>query len=72
MSSKAPKSSGLKMPDDPDPTPMSSSDSTPDVQGAARTEKKKTAKSYGRQQTILAGDGAAAQDNGAKKTILGG
>lgn len=60
----------VKMPDDPDPTPMASSDPTPEVQGAARSEKKRVAKSYGRQKTILAGN--TAQDNGNKKTILGG
>lgn len=60
----------VKAPDDPDPTPISSADSTPEVQGAARSEKKRVAKSYGRQKTILAGN--TAQDNSAKKTILGG
>ena len=60
----------VKTPDDPDPTPMAASDPTPEVQGAARSEKKRVAKSYGRQKTILAGN--TAQDNGAKKTILGG
>ena len=64
------KSSSVKMPDDPDPTPINSSDSTQEVQGAARAEKKRVAKSYGRQKTILAGD--TSQDNTAKKTILGG
>lgn len=70
MSSSKPKSSPVHVPDDPDPTPIVSSDPTPDVQGAARSERKKVAKSYGRQNTILAGN--TAQDNGAKKTILGG
>ena len=60
----------MKTPYDPDPTPISSSDPTPEVQGAARFEKKRVAKSYGRQKTILAGN--TEQDNGAKKTILGG
>lgn len=66
MSTKANK---VKQPADPDPTPISSADSTPEVQGAARAEKKRVAKSYGRQQTVLAGNTAA--DNNAKKTILG-
>ncbi len=60
----------VKTPDDPDPTPIASSDSSAEVQGAARQEKKRVAKNYGRQQTILAGN--TAQDNGNKKTILGG
>ena len=60
----------VDMPDDPDPTPVASADSTPEVQGAARAQRKRAARSYGRQQTILAG--GAAQDNSAKKTILGG
>lgn len=67
MSTKAAK---VRQPDDPDPTPISSADPTPEVQGASRQEKKRAAKQYGRQQTILAGN--TAQDNGAKKTILGG
>ena len=67
MSTKAKK---VDMPADPDPTPISSSDPTPEVQGAARAEKKRVAKSYGRNQTILAGN--TSQDNAAKKTILGG
>lgn len=67
MSMKAKK---VDMPPDPDPTPVSSSSPTPEVQGAARVEKKRVAKSYGRNQTILAGN--TSQDNAAKKTILGG
>lgn len=67
MSTKAAK---VRQPDDPDPTPISSSDPSTEVQGASRQEKKRTAKSYGRQKTILAGEGS--QDNAAKKTILGG
>lgn len=67
MSTKAAK---VRQPDDPDPTPISSADPTPEVQGASRKEKKRAAKQYGRQQTILAGN--TAQENGAKKTILGG
>ena len=59
-----------KTPDDPDPTPIAAGDPTPEVQGAARAEKKRVAKSYGRQNTILAGN--TAQDNANKKTILGG
>ena len=58
-----------KTPDDPDPTPIAASDPTPEVQGAARSEKKRAARSYGRQKTILAGN--TAQDNENKKTILG-
>ena len=60
----------VKTPDDPDPTPIASADPTPEVQGAARAEKKRVAKAYGRQQTILAGN--TAQNNESKKTILGG
>lgn len=63
-------SGSVKTPDDPDPTPVSSADPTPEVQGAARSEKKRVAKSYGRQKTILAGN--TAQENNARKTILGG
>lgn len=62
--------SKVKQPDDPDPTPMAASDPTAEVQGAARAEKKRVAKSYGRQKTILAGN--TTQDQAAKKTILGG
>lgn len=69
MSAK-PKSTATPIPDDPDPTPIASADTSTEVQGAARQAKKRVAKSYGRQQTILAGN--TAQDNGAKKTILGG
>lgn len=69
MGSK-PKSSSVPVPDDPDPTPMASADTSSEVQGAARQAKKRVARSYGRQQTILAGN--TAQDNEAKKTILGG
>ena len=59
-----------KTPADPDPTPMTASDTTQEVAGAARAERKRVAKNYGRQQTILAGN--TAQDNANKKTILGG
>ncbi len=69
MSSK-PKSNPVKVPDDPDPTPIASADTTTEVQGAARQEKKRVANQYGRQKTILAGN--TAQDNAGKKTILGG
>lgn len=62
--------SKVKTPSDPDPTPIAVSDSTPEVQSAARAERKKIAKQYGRQKTILAGN--TAQTNSAKKTILGG
>ena len=69
-SAKAPKSTATQMPDDPDPTPMAQADPTPEVQGAARSERKRMAKAYGRQQTILAGNTNAA-NNEQKKTILG-
>lgn len=72
MGSKSTKIYPAKMPDDPDPTPISTADSTPEVQGAARSERKKVAKSYGRQQTILAGNTNQSQSNEGKKTILGG
>ena len=64
------KAAKVKTPADPDPTPMAASDTTQEVAGAARAERKKLAKNYGRNQTILAGN--TAQDNAAKKTILGG
>jgi hypothetical protein len=64
------KAAKVKTPDDPDPTPMAASDSTQQVAGAARAERKKLAGNYGRNQTILAGN--TAQDNANKKTILGG
>lgn len=69
MSSK-PKSSSVKVPDDPDPTPIHSSDTSAEVQGAAREERKRIAGKYGRNKTILAGNAPA--DNANKKTILGG
>lgn len=71
MGSKSPKAAQVKMPDDPDPTPIASNDSTPEVQGAARDQRKKIAKNYGRQNTILAGN-TASNVNAEKKTILGG
>lgn len=58
-------------PSDPDPTPVSSADSVPEIQGAARNEQKKMAKAYGRSKTILAGN-TETQQNSAKKTVLGG
>lgn len=61
------KTSKVKTPSDPDPTPITSTDTTPEVRGAARSERKRVAKSYGRQQTILAGSFGE-----QKKTILGG
>lgn len=63
MSTKAQK---VRQPDDPDPTPITSSDTAQDVRTAARDEKKRIAKSYGRSQTILAGN-----SDQNKKTILG-
>lgn len=62
--------SSIKQPPDPDPTPMASAESGKEIQQAARQEKRRAAKNYGRQQTILAGN--TAQDNANKKTILGG
>lgn len=55
-------------PDDPDPTPLTTGDPSPEVQSARRETKKRAASTYGRQKTILAGDAG----NGGKKTILGG
>lgn len=66
---KAPKSN-VQVPDDPDPTPIAVSDSTAEVQSANRAERKRTAQSYGRKQSIIAGNTAAA--NNQKKSILGG
>jgi len=63
MSTKAAK---VKQPDDPDPAPLVSSDPSPEVQAASRQEKKRVARYYGRQQTILAGN---SDEN--KKNILG-
>jgi hypothetical protein len=63
------KPAKVKTPDDPDPTPMASGDTTQEVQGAARQEKKRVARSYGRAQTILAGNTST---NEQKKTVLGG
>lgn len=62
--------SKVKTPDDPDPTPMATTDTTPETQTAARNERKRMAAAYGRNKTILAGNTSA--DNAAKKTILGG
>ena len=64
------KAAKVKTPDDPDPTPMAASDTTQEVAGAARAERKKLSRNYGRNQTILAGNTSA--DNANKKTILGG
>ena len=69
MSGKS-ASSNVKVPDDPDPTPINTTATSQEVQGAARIERKRIAGNYGRNQTILAGNSAA--DNGNKKTILGG
>ena len=60
----------VKTPADPDPTPIQSANPTPEVQGAARAERKRIASSYGRQQTVLAGNSATNNQN--KKTVLGG
>lgn len=70
MSSKKPKTPKVTTPPDPDPTPMHAGDTSQEVQGAVRTERKRLAGNYGRTKTILAGNTAA--DNGNKKTILGG
>lgn len=59
-----------KQPDDPDPTPMTSSESSTDVRSAGREERKRVAQNYGRRQTILAG--SSSKDNSNKKTVLGG
>ena len=69
-SSGSSDSQPVKVPDDPDPTPQLQADPAPVAKDAARTERKRVAKSYGRQQTILAGDSSV--DNENKKTILGG
>lgn len=66
----AKKAQKVETPDDPDPTPMTASDASQEVAGAARAERKKAANNYGRSKTILAGN--TAQDNTNKKTILGG
>ena len=68
MSTSAQK---VQTPADPDPTPIQSADPTPEVQGAARSAKKRIASSYGRQNTILAGN-SANNNNQNKKTVLGG
>lgn len=70
MSGSKVKTNSVKTPDDPDPTPITTGDSSAEVQGAARNERKRMAGNYGRTKTILAGSTAA--DNGNKKTILGG
>ena len=70
MSTKGTKSSNISVPADPDPTPLAAADPSPEVQSAARETKKRTIKSYGRQQTVIAGNTAV--DNNGKKTILGG
>ncbi len=60
----------VKQPADPDPSPIAgSADANVEAQGAARQERKRVARSYGRAQTVLAGNTAA--DNAAKKTVLG-
>lgn len=76
MSGSKVKSNAVKTPDDPDPTPITQGDSSAEIQGAARNEKKKMAGNFGRKNTILAGNtmaaGNTAADNSTKKTILGG
>lgn len=70
MSGSKMKSNAVQTPDDPDPTPITTSDTSTEVQSAVRNERKRMAGNYGRKKTILAGNTAA--DNGNKKTILGG
>lgn len=75
MSGSKVKSNAVKTPDDPDPTPITQGDSSAEIQGAARNEKKKMAGNFNRKNTILAGNMAAGNtpaDNSTKKTILGG
>ena len=67
MSAKTPK---VKTPPDPDPAPVQNSNSAPEARDAARNERKRFARSFNRQNTIIAGLGSP-QDNGDKKTILG-
>ena len=69
-STKSPKSTAITTPSDPDPTPIAATSTSTDVQSASRQERKRAAASYGRKQTILAGNSSA--DNANKKTILGG
>lgn len=72
MSTKPQK---VKPPADPDPTPTVTSSSTAEMQSVARDERKRMAKAYGRQNTILTGNTntpSMAQNNTEKKTILGG
>lgn len=77
MSTKAKK---IDPPSDPDPTPVSSSDPAQEIQSAARSERKKAAAKYGRNQTILAGkenetgssDENSQNSHPVKKNILGG
>lgn len=67
---KSPKSTVVAPPPDPDPTPIATTSTSTDVQSASRQERKRAAASYGRKQTILAGN--TSFDNANKKTILGG
>ena len=62
----------VKTPDDPDPSPTTTSDTSADVQSARRQETKRTAKQYGRSRTILAGETSGQETAGRKTTILGG
>ena len=68
-SPKTPKTTTAASLPDPDPSPTITSDSSAEVQGARREAKKRAAATYGRQNTLLAGNAAT---NEAKKTILGG
>lgn len=67
MGAKKPKSIDVRIPDDPDPTPVLRADSSAEVVQANRQERKRTAASYGRSKTILAGN-----NNENQKNILGG
>ena len=69
-SSSSSAASSIRVPSDPDPTPIATSNTSTDVRSAAREAQKRTASSYGRQKTILAGNSAS--DNAGKKTVLGG
>ena len=60
----------VAQPPDPDPTPMTSSSSSQEVTAASLEERRRAARNYGRNKTTIAGN--TAQDNGNKKTILGG
>lgn len=62
------KPKSAPIPDDPDPTPIASANSSTNNRTASREEKKRVSSSYGRSKTILAGTA----DPNEKKSILGG